>query len=1077
MSKPTMNMSNDSVSAKKRFRQGLAVALLTLGYFLIPGKTLAVGTWTPLTSAPPIGVNNCLLLSDGTVLAMNGGGQCAKLTPDVHGSYINGSWTAMETMNSSRLFFASDLLTNGNVFAAGGEYGDPNHWDAEIYNVQANTWTVVPGSSMPNFNYSDSPSEMLTNGNLLVSDSQSTYNFYNVASNIMVSGGGCGDMNEVCWVKLANGAIFGVDDYGDAAEHFAPSVNRWIVDATSTPSGAQDGDDANYLLPNGQVFHVGSTTNTAFYTPGTTQTSAGTLVNGPNLPLSGTNQLYAGESPGAMLVTGNILLDLAPGGGGADGGSPCYFYEYNYTSETFTSVSAPGGGSNYGSTPFANSMLDLPDGSVLFVGGQNSASLYVYQPSGTPLAAGQPVINNITENADGSYLLTGTGLNGISEGAMYGDDEQMACNYPLVRMTNNASGNVFYARTYDWTPGNVMTGAKTMTTEFALPPNLPAGTYSLVVVAVGNASAPVSFTYTPVTPGTPAGVTVSAAGSYAYLAWNVSSGATSYAVKRSTTSGGPYTTVATNAAGITSYTDPALTNGITYYYVISAINSAGQSANSSPVGVTGPIIVTTANQHGSASTYPFTPGWSVVTNGDLILDQLPATAFGNFTNRPASVESWGLNEFTGGGSLQINSVPGADGNNTTSTNYLTCGNDGSGQTLIYTLSSTMYGCTVTNITVYGGWQDNGRDQQAYTVYYSTGSNPLNFIPLTSVNDTPSGVPNNTPSATRVTIAPAAPGGVLASNVAAIGFFWPANLPSENGDCGYAQFAVLGIPAPVGITATNQYGSVNTYPFTPGWKVQTNNDLILDHAPSSASGNFNSWAADVGSRNVNFLTGGGSLTINQVPGTQGNTISTNYVTCGNDGSGATVIYTLSSSAYGCTVTNITVYGGWQDNGRDQQAYTVYYSTPAAPANFLYLATVNYTPSLPGSTPSATRVTIAPTAPGGVLLGNVAAIKFDFTSPPSENGDCGYAQIVVGGVLNTPAQAPVIAAPQISGGNLIITGTGGTPNLGYTWLYTTNLLPPILWTTNSAGTLNSAGAFSNSFPINSTTPAGYFRLQLP
>ena len=1025
-----------------------------------------------------MGVNNCLLLSDGTVLAMDGGGQCAKLTPDSHGSYINGSWTTLETMNSSRLFFASDVLTNGNVFVAGGEYGDPNHWDAEVYNPQAGTWAVVPGSSIPNFKYSDSPSQMLTNGDLLVSDSQSTYYFYNVASNVMVYGGGCGDMNEVSWVKLANGGIFGLNNYGGAAGHFAPSVNKWIVDATTTPSGAQGGDDACYLLPNGHVFHVGSTTNTAFYTPGGTQTSAGTLVNGPHLPLSGTNQLYAGESPGAMLATGNILLDLAPNGGGADGGSPCYFYEYNYVAQTFTPVSAPGGGSNYGSTPFANSMLDLPDGSVLFVGGQNSGSMYVYQPGGAALVAGQPAITSTTANADGSYLLTGTGLNGISEGAIYGDDEQMAGNYPLVRMTNIVSGNVYYARTYNWTPGNVITGTKIMTTEFALPPNLPPGTYSLVVVAVGNASAPVSFVYTPVTPPTPTGVTVSAVGSYAYLKWNVCPGATSYNVERSTASGGPYATVVTNAAGITSYTDPALTNGITYYYSISAANSAGQSANSAEVSVTGPLMVTVANQHGSASTYPFTPGWAVVTNGDLILGQSPATAFGNFTNYFANGAAWSLGELSGGGSLTINSVAGAAGNSTASTNYLTCGNDGSGQTLIYPLSSTIYGCTVTNITVYGGWQDNGRDQQAYTVYYSTASDPQNLIPLTSVNYAPSGVPNNAPSATRVTIAPTAPGGVLATNVAAIAFFWPANLPSENGDCGYAQIAVLGSPSSVALATTNQYGSANTYPFTPSWTVPTNYDLILGQAPSTASGNFNGWAANVGTRNVKFLTDGGNLTIKQVPGAGGNTISTNYMTCGNDGSGATLIYTLSRSIYGCTVTNILVYGGWQDNGRDQQAYAVYYSPAAAPTNFLYFATVNYTPSLPGNTPSATRVMIAPTSPGGVLLNNVAAIKFDFTSPPSENGDCGYAQIAVLGAQNlAPPSAPILGAPQLSGGNLILTGTGGPPNSDYTWLFATNLTPPTIWITNSTGILNSAGSFSNSIPINSDTPGGFFRLQLP
>ena len=1058
---------------KNWFSLKFLALFLVLCCLLIPRLSLA-GTWTALTTAPPIGVNNCLLLSDGTVLVMNGGGQCAKLTPDVHGSYINGTWTTLETMNSSRLFFASDVLTNGNVFVAGGEYGDPNHWDAEIYNVPANAWTVVPGSSMPSFGYSDSPSEMLTNGNLLVSDSQSTYNFYNVASNLMISGGSCGDMNEVCWVKLGNGGIFGADNYGDSAVHFAPSVNGWIQDASSTPSGFQDGDDQEFLLPNGEVFHVGSTSNTGFYTPGATQASVGTLVNGPNLPINGTNQLYGGESPGAMLVTGNVLLDLAPGGGGADGGSPCYFYEYNYISNNFTAVSAPGGGGTYNASPFVNSMLDLPDGSVLFVGGQNSTSMYIYQPGGTPLPAGQPGINSITENADGSYLLTGTNLDGISEGAMFGDDEQMACDYPLVRMTNNASGDVYYARTYNWTPGRVMTGTNILATDFTLPPNLPAGTYSLMVVAVGNASAPVSFNYSPTTPATPTGLSASAVGTYAYLTWNVSSGATSYNVKRSTSNGGPYTTAATNVAGITTYTDPTLTNGITYYYVISAANSAGQSADSSQVSVTGSINVTTANQHGSASTYPFTPSWSVVTNGDLILGKAPTTAFGNFTNWPASVETWSINELTGGGSLTINSVPGATGGNTTSTNYLTCGNDGSGQTLIYTLSSTIYGCTITNITVYGGWQDNGRDAQNYVVYYSTASNPQNFIPLTSVNYQPSGVPGSTPSATRVTIAPTAAAGVLASNVAAIAFFWPANLPSENGDCGYAQIAVLGTPPPVSINVTNQYGSANTYPFTPGWTVQTNGDLILHHAPTTALGNF---SEDVTGCSVNSLTAGGSLTINQIQGYDGTTCSTNYVTCGNGGgAGSEIVYTLNGSPSGYTITNITVYGGWQDNGRDQQAYTIYYSTTAAPADFLYFAAVNYTPSLPGYTPSATRVTLAPTTSGGVLLSNVAEVEFNFTSPASENGWCGYAQIAMLG-FQTPAQLPIIGPPQVSGGNLIITGTGGTPNSDYTWLFTTNLMPPIIWTTNATGTLNNAGAFSNSFPINSITPQGFFRLQSP
>ena len=73
----------------------------------------------------------------------------------------------------------------------------------------------------------------------------------------------------------------------------------------------------------------------------------------------------------------------------------------------------------------------MPDGTVLFSDG-NSRQLYEYRSTGSPLAAGVPTITNIIENADGSYLLTGTLLNGISEGAAYGDDcpdEQQLSHY------------------------------------------------------------------------------------------------------------------------------------------------------------------------------------------------------------------------------------------------------------------------------------------------------------------------------------------------------------------------------------------------------------------------------------------------------------------------------------------------------------------------------------------------------------------------------------------------------------------------------------------------------------------------
>ncbi len=85
-------------------------------------------------------------------------------------------------------------------------------------------------------------------------------------------------------------------------------------------------------------------------------------------------------------------------------------------------------------------------------------------------------------------------------------------------------------------------------------------------------------------PSAPTGVTATAGNASVTLTWTASTGATSYNVKRSQTSGGPYTKIASPTAA--SYADSGLTNGTPYYYVVSAVNSAGESANSAEVHAT-----------------------------------------------------------------------------------------------------------------------------------------------------------------------------------------------------------------------------------------------------------------------------------------------------------------------------------------------------------------------------------------------------------------------------------------------------------------------------------------------------------
>jgi|SRR3974377_823845 len=67
------------------------------------------------------------------------------------------------------------------------------------------------------------------------------------------------------------------------------------------------------------------------------------------------------------------------------------------------------------------------------------------------------------------------------------------------------------------------------------------------------------------------------------LNWGATAGASSYNVKRSGASGGPYALIA--SAGATSYTDEGLAGG-TYYYVVSSVSSSGETANSIEVSAT-----------------------------------------------------------------------------------------------------------------------------------------------------------------------------------------------------------------------------------------------------------------------------------------------------------------------------------------------------------------------------------------------------------------------------------------------------------------------------------------------------------
>jgi alpha-D-xyloside xylohydrolase len=108
----------------------------------------------------------------------------------------------------------------------------------------------------------------------------------------------------------------------------------------------------------------------------------------------------------------------------------------------------------------------------------------------------------------------------------------------------------------------------------------------------------------------PAGLNASAGNNQVSLSWSPAVGASSYNLKRATISGGPYTILGN--VSVTNYVDSAVTNGTTYYYVVSAVYDSTESTNSSEVSATPqaapPAITDTMNATDGGGTTSFNTG-------------------------------------------------------------------------------------------------------------------------------------------------------------------------------------------------------------------------------------------------------------------------------------------------------------------------------------------------------------------------------------------------------------------------------------------------------------------------------------
>jgi hypothetical protein len=494
--------------------------------------------WSPLKNQPTFlasGASLPMLLTDGTVLVQD---TCAtdwwRLTPDKYGSYVNGSWTQVASMPTDYAPFSnsSAVLSDGRLIIEGGEYNcavDPVNpvWTAQgaIYDPIANTWTPVAPPPFFRFTESspgvyaqsigDAQSVILADGTYMQADCCTKQSALLDAKSLHWTPGGTHKFDpndEEGWTLLPSGEVLTVDAYvpiapfpyepnGKNSEIYNPSTGAWRSAGSTIvqlwDSGAACGGEnvgtfevgPAVLRSDGTVFYAGSDTcpngsgKTAIY-----DSYKGTWTRGPEFPVvRGITDINIADGPASWEPNDKVLMMASPG----FSNPPSTFFEWD--GHALTTVPGPPNATTEGSSN--GNMLLLPTGQILFTDLTNDVEIY------TPTITERdeederniaPVIFSapqVIKRGD-SYEVSGIRFNGVTQGAAFGDDEQMATNFPLVRITNLITSHVFYGRTHDHSSMAVASNAEVFTHVEVSSEQEP-GPSILQVVANGIASAPV----------------------------------------------------------------------------------------------------------------------------------------------------------------------------------------------------------------------------------------------------------------------------------------------------------------------------------------------------------------------------------------------------------------------------------------------------------------------------------------------------------------------------------------------------------------------------------------------------------
>lgn len=516
----------------------------------------------------------------------------ASLTASVSAAQGN-TWTTKASMSTARYHHQAPAV-NGKIYVIGGYDGKSTYNSVEEYNPKANTWTTKAPMVTARLLHQ---AEVLDGKIYVIGGSGSggdlnSLEEYNPMTDKWTTKSSMTVARRQYQTAIVDGKIYAIggqntSGYLNSVEEYDPATNKWTIKA-SMPTARRCHE---IVVVDGKIYAMGG------------QDGSGSLNSVEEYdPARNTWTVKTPMAVGrynfeAALVAGEIY---AIGGySGYNNSSLNSVEEYDPAINIWTTKASMTTARSEPQTAVIGGEIYVISG---YDGKNSTNSVEEYNPATN-------IWTTRASMATGRYYFEAALINekiyaigGYNGSACLNSLEEYTPEYPaptnLTAVAGNTKINLSWTASQNATSytikrseksGGTYTTIATVPTAAYTDTSVTNGTtYYYVVSAVKNdveSQNSSEITAKPMEVSKlPTKLTVSADNTKVILSWSAVEGSTSYKIKRSTTAGGPYTTIATSSA--ITYTDTTAVYGTTYYYVVTAVNSVGESENSNEASAT-----------------------------------------------------------------------------------------------------------------------------------------------------------------------------------------------------------------------------------------------------------------------------------------------------------------------------------------------------------------------------------------------------------------------------------------------------------------------------------------------------------